>query len=134
MHSKLLFLNIWLWIFSQGEESVPNAQHLVLTLEQTNKLFLKTAGCSITNFTHETWQFCQSYQWRHPSLAKTNVGLGWSICINLIFSILTLPLNKHSLLFSRVYYMYIEHSGLELWFREKKSSWHMTFTQSWYHI
>ena len=26
------------------------------------------------------------------------------------------------------------HSGLELWFREKKSSWHMTFTQSWYHI
>ena len=22
------------------------------------------------------------------------------------------------------------HSGLELWFREKKSSWHMTFTQS----
>ena len=26
------------------------------------------------------------------------------------------------------------HSGLELWFREKKSARHMTFTQSWYHI
>ena len=23
-----------------------------------------------------------------------------------------------------------DHSGLELWFREKKSAWHMTFTQS----
>ena len=23
-----------------------------------------------------------------------------------------------------------EHSGFELWFREKKSAWHMTFTQS----
>ena len=24
----------------------------------------------------------------------------------------------------------IKHSGLELWFREKKVTWHMTFTQS----
>ena len=28
----------------------------------------------------------------------------------------------------------ILHSGFELWFREKKSAWHMTFTQTWYHI
>ena len=25
---------------------------------------------------------------------------------------------------------YLPHSGFELWFREKKSTWHMTFTQS----
>ena len=27
-----------------------------------------------------------------------------------------------------------KHSGFELWFREKKVAWHMTFTQSLYHI
>ena len=26
-------------------------------------------------------------------------------------------------------YKYYIHSGFELWFREKKSAWHMTFTQ-----
>ena len=34
--------------------------------------------------------------------------------------------NECRILFS----CFIAHSGLELWFREKKSSWHMTFTQS----
>ena len=60
-------------------------------------------------------------------IANHNKNANDDVCLEDIF--LNVASVKASKLNFRVSEHCILHSGVELWFREKKSAWHMTFTR-----